>query len=1144
MSIEPFDFTYTLTSQSEENEVLNALGKGRKAEFEPKSYFFTESTVAAQSNAEGAYGPDFVSTNTKFNITTQFELANKKAYAVTSGQVLIVPQSGDENESKVNVFIKPLQNVDVGVQIKYYVYRGLKKELFINSSNNILPKSSANTPFMAKVWADLISLNELTEPLPQIPASLFGFNTTEADTNSLDVKFFNTYDITSTDEHKVYNLPVIEAGQYFGDFKDNKGGFEIVLNDGFYYQEKSDTGFQFDLKYAKAEKAVFDIADIAGNPNISEKIYRENVQKFLDPAAFYGAHITEKEKGEIKVVDNDVKYNTKADIYSNIVSKFFNKYKCYIYLQCNKGRSFNFDETLGENPLKMGVAEALEPSSYKTNGWPIIINEFEQTHTEDENEKRKGVNNLSLQLKLKTENKNVTLYNTFGNCVNEKIEGNFLDKKALVNETDVITQDYTNNVNYRLINNYPLNNNSLISKNIATFIYVNHEEEEVAYFNNNFGPVEINHLVKVNNQFTSKNAQKTITQKKRIKTNSIDGGSSASNFHFSTIPYSGTSSQPQDDLFKIYTLKKIDFNFKENPLKKTTSADIKYNKIKTNDDYGLFEYGDKNYKIWKGEINDGGKPIKTLQLINFEDEGNVKNYTQLGLTTEDYNKVIYDSITNKNTNHIPESYTNIYFNLRDVITTDNSSVFKKYELGLRVEKYFGIIAEYIYPSLENIVYVYTVDGHYFFTEQFSEKFDFVEEFADANIIFRPKSSYKGEFGFDWMRKDEDNEADYESSIVGGYGFSDKREAFQALKKEYFSLTTRNNLTYYIPYLNIYRLPTITDLITDKYPEAEIRPWPNNIIPPNEVNLISTITIDKQLSKLELDYDTDLFQIETIFPLDLSPGKRDFNIKILCKKEFKIDQYIKILAHSQKNGESPTIKFAGAIKVCKNTIENRSKIKIALFKVLTDINNDLKIEEGEFSQTEIDTLKKVLYQANIYADIKGPYTLDLTGRDNKFKIRAYYNDAGQIYTNPTSAKNYDAKQDDLKEAVGSVFDDCFRVFAFSQGTTEDNLGGNGEIIEGNVQSIGIHSACLYAGNNPRHDYSLTHEVCHGLGLWHTFTSGDVGLNQKYIYPLYNDVIGTPNIHIDDATNNIMSYSPLQTSLWHWQWNIMKDNIKNI
>lgn len=1125
MPIEPFDFTYTLTPQSEENEVLNTLGKGRIKEYEPKSYFFTESTLTAQDDSQGAYGP--VDEN-KFNITTQFQLANKKAYAVTSGQVLIVPQTGTGNESKVNVFIKPLKHVDVGVPIKYYVYRGLKKELFVDSNNNIVPKHTSNTPFMAKVWTDLINHNKLAEPLPQIPASLFGYTTTETSTNSLDAKFFNTYDSTITDENKVYNLAIVEAGQYFGDFKDDKGGFEIVLNDGFYYQEKSGTGFQFDLNYARAEKFVIDIADIASNPNISEKIYRENVQNFLDPAAFYGAHITEKEKGEIKVVDNTAKYSTKADIYNNLVSKFYNKHKCYIYIQDNKARSFNFDETLGTDPLKIGISETLAPNSYKTNEWPIIINEFEQTHTEDENEKRKNANDLSLQLKFKTDNKNVTLYNTYGNCANEAIEGNFLSNTALINEANIATQEYTNNVNYKLINNYNLIGNSLITKNIATFIYINHEEIEVEYFNNFFGPVQIDHLIKINNEFSQKSAKKTLTQKVKLKSNSIDGGTSISKLHLTTIPYLNTNQIPQDDLFKLYILKKIDY-INNRTFKVTTSSDIKYSTIQTNDDYGQFEYGDKNYKVWKGEIKDGEEAIKTLQLINFEEEGNVTNFMQLGLMNDDYKKVIYDSLTSTTTHHIPDSQTNIYFHLGQTFSIVPNSLFKKYTLGLKTDN-----NEIIYPSPENAVYVYTVDGHYFFTKEFSEKFNFVEEFADATINFESQQKiYTEAYGLDFMRLHHADlpppqtvDYGYEESILGGYKFDSKEDAFQGLKKEYITIATKQNNLYYVPYLNIYPSSTAETLI----------------LPPYELNLTATIDIKENLTKLELNFDNNLFFINTIFPLNLNIGKKNFDIHIICDKEFNRDQYIKIMAHSLVN-QVPKVKLAGIIKVAKNSTENRKKIKIALFEAETN-DTGSNIEKGAIAFSEIDTLRRLLYQSYIDADImKIPLILDL--KDNpKFKRRGLYIDSfGKIF--PTLGNSdYDKKQDDLKEEIdrqyNSKYKDYFRIIAFNQGTTDDD---NTKITEANVQAISKHSACLYGGNPTRNTNTLAHEVCHGLGLLHTHADGPItDPRQKFIFP--NGGPGAEAFDVQRSTDNIMSYnvSITKRSIWRWQTEIMHNNIK--
>ena len=87
------------------------------------------------------------------------------------------------------------------------------------------------------------------------------------------------------------------------------------------------------------------------------------------------------------------------------------------------------------------MSETLVPSSYKTSEWPIIISEFEQTHTEDENNKRKGLNDLSFQLKFKTENKKISLYNTRGNSSSEAIEGLFLGSKALINEENISTQE-------------------------------------------------------------------------------------------------------------------------------------------------------------------------------------------------------------------------------------------------------------------------------------------------------------------------------------------------------------------------------------------------------------------------------------------------------------------------------------------------------------------------------------------------------------------------------------------------------------------------------------------------------------------------------------------------------------------------------
>ena len=1047
MPIEPFDFTYTLTSQSEENEVLNTLGKGRIKEFEPKSYFFTESTIASQSSAEGAYGPDFVATNTKFNITTQFDLANKKAYAVTSGQVLIVPQSGDANESKVNVFIKPLKNVDVGVQIKYYVYRGLKKELFINSSNNILPKNSANTPFMAKVWTDLITFNELKEPLPEIPANLFGYTTTETDTNSLDAKFFNTYDTTSTDGNKAYNLPIIEAGQYFGEFQDNKGGFEIVLNDGFYYQEKSDTGFQFDLKYAKAEKAVLDLTDIANNPNISEKIYRENVQKFLDPAAFYGAHITEKEKGEIKVVDNNAKYNTKADIYNNIVSKFSNKNKCYIYLQGNTGRSFNFDETLGADPLKIGVSETLAPSPYKTNDWPIIISEFEQTHTEDENNKRKGLNDLSFQLKFETQTKNVTLYNTFGNCSNEKIKGNFLTNLDLVDENNIATQNYTNRVNYKLINNYNTSENNLVNKNIATFIYINYNEKKADYFNDIFGPINIEPIVKLHSDPSNSIVQKASNKNLRI--NSKDGIVSVYNQELVingkiTIPVPPVSII-NDSRTRLYVLKKLDsIEDREENSNRSIAFSDGFGYVNTKEEYGAYIYGDKGYTVWKGKSGSGTKAIKTLQLINFEQDSNATNFMQLGLTELDYNRLIYNNEEKtEQSTHLPKNATNIFFHLDDTGIIQNSD-YKKYKLGV---KYLtNNETAFTFPTDD--VYIYTIDGYYFFTKMYSEKFEFAEEFGKSTFNFRTKQGYHGEFGFDWLRiGDVNGELPYEYSILSGFEekqwngtgwdtqFDSPIEAFEALKKEYINIKTLvGQEIYYVPFLNIYP------------PDAII----NTPAPLSTVTLKVVADIKENKLNVRYDYDTTLFSVSSSLPTEsIEQGIYDnIEITIACLKEFDQDQIIKVIGTSQLPNEVAKENIIGILKICKNSRRtNNEKLEVVIVKVITDIDKngsedtDPAYISPEFmgidekNQLIYTLYQSLIYKENIKISIASPLNMTEFPKFRKDEAGTYYRKV--IASGKSAEVEYlldDGRiQDDLiaeLHAKQPEYDNYLKVFVFA------------------------------------------------------------------------------------------------------------------
>src|SRR5450432_3224636 len=68
----------------------------------------------------------------------------------------------------------------------------------------------------------------------------------------------------------------------------------------------------------------------------------------------------------------------------------------------------------------------------------------------------------------------------------------------------------------------------------------------------------------------------------------------------------------------------------------------------------------------------------------------------------------------------------------------------------------------------------------------------------CSVYFRPTTSWKGEFGFDWLRIGDIGEKPYKDVIAGGYKSTDasgnvleytKDEAYAAIKTEYKTIPT-------------------------------------------------------------------------------------------------------------------------------------------------------------------------------------------------------------------------------------------------------------------------------------------------------------------------------------------------------------------
>jgi hypothetical protein len=88
------------------------------------------------------------------------------------------------------------------------------------------------------------------------------------------------------------------------------------------------------------------------------------------------------------------------------------------------------------------------------------------------------------------------------------------------------------------------------------------------------------------------------------------------------------------------------------------------------------------------------------------------------------------------------------------------------------------------------------------------------------------------------------------------------------------------------------------------------------------------------------------------------------------------------------------------------------------------------------------------------------------------------------------------------------------------------------VGGRVEDIGKKSVVLYKG---RDNFTLNHEVLHGLSLYHTHANGVVDKPiQKYVY-------AHASVDATKATDNIMSYQPDGKTSWRWQWKILRKKI---
>src|SRR5690606_458776 len=84
-----------------------------------------------QNDGYGAKSP------TEYRVTSIFKGSNSSiepfAYSVTKGKIFIIEQNGKPD--RINLFLRPEENIPGLPCVKYFVYRGLLKKDFLDVNN-------------------------------------------------------------------------------------------------------------------------------------------------------------------------------------------------------------------------------------------------------------------------------------------------------------------------------------------------------------------------------------------------------------------------------------------------------------------------------------------------------------------------------------------------------------------------------------------------------------------------------------------------------------------------------------------------------------------------------------------------------------------------------------------------------------------------------------------------------------------------------------------------------------------------------------------------------------------------------------------------------------------------------------------------
>ncbi|GGG35393.1 hypothetical protein GCM10011344_40300 [Dokdonia pacifica] len=710
-----------LTSSSDGKNVMPRL--------QPISHFFLEGDNFSQTESQ-KFGPISASV---FNTTSRVTFTgSKKIYAICQGTVFIQPQTG--NADKVNVLLKPYKQPINGLSIKYFIYRGLNKNDFVNGLQ-VAPKGSNATGFVNYIWDEFESFHDVEdgETAPSFLAKYIGFPENEIDqevSGYIDQFFYKiaTYTEGETPQENpegAYELPIISRGTHLGNATESIG-LDIILNIGDYYIENDPNPFKLDLTFARVEDGKLETTGIP--EGFQTKLLKEACTQFIDPAAFYGTHANGIGKLFIDEVENPI--TTKEQIASKL-NGFLTKNTIYLYIQGERRRSYNFYNNYqysedNTNDIKIGAdAESLQETQFRTLGWPVEVIESGEYLNPD-------TGTIAMQL-VTDGNEEAILYTEKGVLLSGNTN-NFVQKENLIPEvtldpTETVEEKYTKTVLYGL----PKDNNnriicnwlSLNYKGKSHYIIGSSDAEQRFYplkeIDQLYNLLNVNSFISLDNSFASVLDKRIITQ--HFETNKLIEVGTVVSRRIEDIISNDESVVRRVTFESVLVDVNRDtqsFYKTGSPLKESLVDNINQNDSNQNNIYTP----QIPYYIDTIHFSDGSNVINGL-LLESQDRKRPMKYV-VGLSYEEWMQIQSLISENSLTNASLFFDDTLYLDT-DTYTSEEEYLFKKYNLGVIGE---GIEGELIYYLPSEVITIYTIDQLFHFSESYSKHVESLNTYSE------------------------------------------------------------------------------------------------------------------------------------------------------------------------------------------------------------------------------------------------------------------------------------------------------------------------------------------------------------------------------------------------------------------------------